>query len=204
MAKAKDGTSEKEREEGARQVIRDVLRVGLADGADEPRREARLRNSALEYMEARPGAADFADRLFGAGAADPMVRWMCADWLERALPPSSRRDCILQVLRSVPVFVPGVRNAAICNAVDAAVEMYGFKKTRNPAQQYKGGGHSACSLVAEELGTLGIADIGEDAILKICNAPVPVETISPEHLKLRLEVIEKIRSEYEAMTKKED
>jgi len=175
MAKKQVGTPDQGKEEGARRIIRDVLRVGLADGADEPRREAVLWNRALEYLQATreqdPDRADWADKLFKEGATDPIVRWQCADWLERVLPPSAQRDCILQVLRSVPVLLPGARNEAIRQAVIAAVEIYGFKKTRNPAQRYKDdGSHSACSLVAEELKALGIAGISEDAVLKICNA----------------------------------
>jgi hypothetical protein len=190
MAKTQDATSDQEREEGARRIIRDVLRVGQADAADEVRREAGARNRALEYVAAKypDHAADVA-KLF-EDTRDPMAYQQCAEWLERALPSSPQRDFILRVLRVLePASVIRPRDIAIRNAVDAAMEIYGFKKSRNPAQRYKDdGGHSACSLVAEELGKLGIADIGEDAVLKIYTAPLPEETISNEHLKLRAEM----------------
>jgi hypothetical protein len=107
---------------------------------------------------------------------DYILRMLCAHQLERALPPSGWRDYVLRVLRrpappSQKTLRRGgieIRNRAIGYAAFMAVGL-GLNLTRNPARRDKDGPHSACSLVAEELKSVGI-HLGEDAVGKICDA----------------------------------
>src|SRR5262245_39931325 len=105
---------------------------------------------------------------------DYIFRAICANRIERALPPSPWRDYALQVLRRPDppsrdaLLRNGMseRNHTICIAVLTAVSL-GLAPTRNPAARYSGGAHSACSLVAEELKKMGVRRCNEDAVQKI-------------------------------------
>ena len=105
---------------------------------------------------------------------DYIVRAICANRIERALPPSPWRDYALQVLRRPDppsrdaLLRNGMseRNYTILFAVLTAVRL-GLAPTRNPAARYSGGAHSACSLVAEELKKMGVRRCNEDAVQKI-------------------------------------
>jgi len=105
---------------------------------------------------------------------DYIFRAMCANRIERALPPSPWRDYALQALRRPDppsrdaLLRHGMseRNLTIRIAVLTAVGL-GLAPTRNPAARYTGGAHSACSLVAEELKKMGVRRCNEDAVQKI-------------------------------------
>jgi hypothetical protein len=130
--------------------------------------------------EHRPDIAAILNRGFEIGSHeehaddfDEMLRAYCADKIEAALPPSPWRDYAIRMLRRPAPPSPWIlrrkgaseRNFTIFKAVRLA-EIKGLKPTRNQAQRYKGGAHSACSLVAEELKRFGI-HLGEDAIEKL-------------------------------------
>jgi hypothetical protein len=105
---------------------------------------------------------------------DELLRALCADKIEAALPPSPWRDYAIRALRRPAPPSPETlrrsgaaeRNFTIAKAVLFAEGRGGLKPTRNRAQRYRGGAHSACSLVAEELKRFGV-HLGEDAIEKL-------------------------------------
>jgi hypothetical protein len=106
---------------------------------------------------------------------DEYMRALCADRIERDLPPSEWRDFALASLRqpAPPSAEATQRNGALHRdyMISWAVllaESVGLNPTRNQAQRYKdGAAHSACSLVADELKKRGIDNCSEDAVEKI-------------------------------------
>jgi hypothetical protein len=158
MATKEDSASD--REQKARLAVRRILEhVPLTlDAAIELERESVL--SLKELFDQHGGQEDW-DKLFSynIGKNDPcgdeILRLRCADLIESALPPSPWRDYALQALRRPAPPSKEVlrhdgieeRNKIIVDAIYAAAEA-GLSLTRNRAQRYTDGAHSACSLVA--------------------------------------------------------
>src|SRR5215831_4826501 len=195
MARKKNSAPVNNREEKARTEVRHALRDLPTTSADAIKKEREF----LSLVAARLSeGTDFnTDRLLRLSDVhnqdrldrlrlcdvhksdafrdhDYIVRAICANRIECALPPSPWRDYALQVLRRPD---PPSRDALLRNgmsernhtiyiAVLKAVRL-GLAPTRNPAARYSGGEHSACSLVAEELKKMGVRRCNEDAVQKI-------------------------------------
>lgn len=107
-------------------------------------------------------------------AYDEFLRRLCAQRIAQALPPSPWRDFAIIVLqRPAPPSKwfkqrNGIlaRNAAIMWAVRIATEQFGLSLTRRGRRHSRSDRHSACSLVAEELGRFRIS-MTEAAVEKI-------------------------------------
>jgi hypothetical protein len=178
MATKKDSASVKESEENARLFVRTVLKTHLLsyDAAIEwERNQQRLQNEMLGLKDiaalwvAEEELADFREN--PPPNLDEFLRTKCAEQIENKLPPSPLRDYTLHVLRKPSQRTlqrkgKNDRDFAIYFAVNVAI-WKGLRRTRNSAQRHKGGPHSACSLVAEELKEFGI-ELKEDGVLKVC------------------------------------
>jgi hypothetical protein len=202
MARKKNSALVNNREEKARTEVRHALRDLPTTSADAIKKEREFLSFAAarfpedidfgrlldRLVDIRNGLLD---RLFDVHKSDAfrlsdvhksdafrdhdyIFRAICANRIERALPPSPWRDYALQVLRRPDppsrdaLLRNGMseRNHTICFAVLTAVRL-GLAPTRNPAARYSGGAHSACSLVAEELKKMGVRRCNEDAVQKI-------------------------------------
>jgi hypothetical protein len=184
MARKKNSALVNNREEKARTEVRHALRDLPTTSADAIKKEREFRSFAAarlsEGKDLRLLTNRLLDRLFVVHKSDAfrdhdyIYRAICANRIERALPPSPWRDYALQVLRRPD---PPSRDALLRNgmsernhtiyfAVLTAVGL-GLAPTRNPAARYSGGAHSACSLVAEELKKMGVRRCNEDAVQKI-------------------------------------
>src|SRR5262245_23495911 len=186
MARKKNSALVNNREEKARTEVRHALRDLTTTSADAIQKEREVCSSAAaRFSEAtvdvhsidRVNVHNALDRIHKSDAFrdhDYMFRAICANRIERALPPSPWRDYALLVLRRPDppsrdlLLRNGMseRNRTICIAVLTAVSL-GLAPTRNPAARYSGGAHSACSLVAEELKKMGVRRCNEDAVQKI-------------------------------------
>jgi hypothetical protein len=167
-------------EKRARRIVRRTLETMLParftpDGAVWQVRWERVAKVAmiLSFLDDDADDDDIDDIVKNSGHDDYTLRMLCARQLERTLPPSRWRDYAVQALQRPDP--PGeweldrggikVRDRAIRHAVEKAYAQ-GLFPTRNQATRDKGGAHSACSLVAEELKRLGIR-LSEDAVEKI-------------------------------------
>jgi hypothetical protein len=94
--------------------------------------------------------------------------------VERYMPSSPERDYLVRLLQQLPAPSPEVlyrrgqheRNFTIAEAVRVGIDAGGLEVTRNKRRRGLRGGHSVCSLVAEELGRFRIT-LSEDAVEKI-------------------------------------
>jgi hypothetical protein len=184
MARKKNSAPVNNREEKARTEVRHALRDLPTTSADAIKKEREWLSFAAarlsEGKDFRLLTNRLVDQLFDVHKSDPfrdhdyIHRAICANRIERALPPSPWRDYALQVLRRPDppsrdaLLRHGMseRNHTIHIAVLTAVRL-GLAPTRNPAARYSGGAHSACSLVAEELKKMGVRRCNEDAVQKI-------------------------------------
>jgi hypothetical protein len=167
-------------EEEARRRVRGILATLPRSVDDAIAQERALEQKLAQKLGELVSITDDGERRLDAmlehnhdGGGPAMLRILCADWLEQSMPPSSRRNYILSVLRKPDppskeaVLRNGIswRNHLIYMACRMAVRL-GLSPTRNRAQRYNGGVHSACSLVADELAKCG-ARRSEDAIEKV-------------------------------------
>jgi hypothetical protein len=183
MARKKNNALTRDRDEKARVEVRRILEMGPLSLDDAIKREREWRRQKKELSE-DPEVAEYVDARFVelANASidneediedDGVLRELAADRLERAVPPSPWRDYALSVLRRPAppsprtVWRDGIhyRDDTIWFAVRKAQQL-GLALTRNRTQRDKGGAHSACSLVAQELLRFGVC-LSEDAIEKI-------------------------------------
>jgi hypothetical protein len=94
--------------------------------------------------------------------------------VERYMPSSPERDYLVRLLQQLPPPSPEVlyrrgqheRNFTIVEAVRVGIVAGGLDVTRGKTRRFNDGGHSVCSLVAEELEGFG-KKISEDAVEKI-------------------------------------
>lgn len=198
MTRRKNSSVGQNKKEQARLEIREFLQFPLShEAAVEKERLDRqglklLLDKMVDLTAEYPGGPGISlevdsDRGDKDGA-DEIVRAVCADYIERALPPSPWQDYAVRALRRPAppsrwtLHRGGIneRNFAIYRAVLAA-ERAGLKISRNRAQRYTEGAHSACSLVADELKKLGVRR-SEDAVEKIYKGQVRQEKRKNEEL----------------------
>jgi hypothetical protein len=94
--------------------------------------------------------------------------------IKRYMPASVERDYLVRLLQQPPPPSPALlyrggqheRDFTIAEAVSVGIAAGGLDVTRNKARRLNDGGHSVCSLVAEELGGFG-KKLSEDAVEKI-------------------------------------
>jgi hypothetical protein len=94
--------------------------------------------------------------------------------IEHYMPSSVERDYLVRLLQQPPPPSPELlyrggqyeRDFTIAEAVSVGIAAGGLYVTRNKARRLNDGGHSVCSLVAEELEGFGVY-LSEDAVEKI-------------------------------------
>jgi hypothetical protein len=187
MVAKKGSTSASEKENRARDFVRHMLSFALCVEPlalrDPIKGELRGEHELKEEIVADIDANDerFKSRNHDA-PTDEILRAKCAVLIGDALPRSPWRDYAMNALcRPAPLSQKDLqrlrrngkegRDQTICTAVCMAISG-GLRLSRNAAQRHKGGTHSACSLVADELKEWGL-NCSEDAIEKIYRATLP-------------------------------
>jgi hypothetical protein len=138
------------------------------------------RMSTSELEASIKDYAEVADRVASVGGeeCEPLLV-LAADLIERGEPlPASLRQLVVTTLRlprpPLRLSMRGSgkrerkhgRDRAIWSTVNEVADKTGFRPTRNRAGRAKGAPPSACSIVAEVLGKLGVL-LSEDAVEKI-------------------------------------